>query len=80
MKRKELTSISFYRQPGGLVWTNESEIQNYVEILVLDILIAAGLDADMTINKETSITKFRPDFWLILYQGIPIGMYVIYKY
>lgn len=60
--------------PEPLLWSNKADVQSYVMALLEDVLCAAGLCPKVQLNRQTQISEFRPDIWVLSQHGQPLGV------
>jgi hypothetical protein len=56
---------------GG--YSSEADVNSHVKRVIEDILEALGIRGNVTIRAEVEVMRNRPDFMLILFNGLPIG-------
>lgn len=63
-----------YAQQGPLPWATESDIQALVKDMLVDAISGVGLSDKIQCFNELSVFDLRPDIWLVLAGGFPIGV------
>ena len=51
---------------GAIDYASESDIQGFVKDVMYDVLNATGLKNDISMFNEITLTKFRPDIWIVI--------------
>jgi hypothetical protein len=67
------------KKNGHLEWRSESDIQFYVKDVIGDVLVLAGLAEKVECVNELGIHNIRPDIWIVVTRGIPIGVIEVKK-
>jgi hypothetical protein len=62
-----------------LFWHSESGIQGFVRQVLGDVIAAAGLIKEIDLANELSVVDQRPDIWLVLKNGVPVGVVEVKK-
>jgi hypothetical protein len=62
-----------------LSWGSESDIQGYVKLVIRDVITAAGLEGEVSCMNELCIFRIRPDIWIVIKEGFPIGVLEVKK-
>ena len=63
----------------SLTWASESDIQGYVKLVIHDAITAAGLEGKVSCMNELGIFRIRPDIWIVIKEGFPIGVLEVKK-
>jgi hypothetical protein len=58
-------------------WKSESDVQHYVRLVIVELILMAGLD--MSCSNEVTIVGMRPDIWVIVLNGRPVGILEVKK-
>lgn len=56
----------------GICWKSESDIQHCVRLVIIEIIAMSGLD--LMCSNEVTIVGMRPDIWVIILHGRPVGV------
>lgn len=73
------TIWSFLKSRPAFPWGSESDIQVLVKIVVEDAISAPGLEKEVRCMNELGISNLHPDIWIIISEGIPIGVVEVKK-
>ena len=72
-------SIVVIRQSHSLMYGSEATVASWVVNYLEDVVQLAGLTGTVHICPEQQIAGLRPDAWLLLQHGIPIGVVEVKK-
>lgn len=67
------------KQNACLKWGSESDVQGHVKDVIGDALVLAGLQDKVECFNELGIHNIRPDIWIVVTRGIPIGVVEVKK-
>ena len=62
-----------------LEWDSETDILVYVKLVLDDAISAAGLQGEIICLNELGIFCVRPDMWILVREGFPIGVIEVKK-
>lgn len=65
--------------PKPYLYGSEQQISNWVLRYMEDIFKLAGLNMDIAIQAALQIVSLSPDHWLVLRNGLPIGVIEVKK-
>jgi hypothetical protein len=75
---ESLIWAEFRLTPGReICWKSESDVQHYVRAVIVELNKMAGLD--LYCSNEVSIVGMRPDIWVIVLNGRPVGILEVKK-
>ncbi len=77
--RAEGRSVWETHHNNQLKWHSESDIQGFVRQALGDIIAAAGLQDRIELANELGVVDLRVDIWLVLMNGVPIGVVEVKK-
>ncbi len=75
----EQSSVWATHHNNQLKWHSESDIQGFVRQALGDIIAAAGLQNRIELANELGVVDLRVDIWLVLTNGVPIGVVEVKK-
>lgn len=58
-------------------WKSESDVQHFVRLVIVELILMAGLD--VSCSNEVTIVGMRPDIWVIVLHGRPVGILEVKK-
>ena len=64
---------------SSIQWNSEEEIRTQVLLAMKDIIEAAGLQSKIELKIELGIFRERPDLWVVMVSGFPIGVVQVKK-